>query len=66
LHANSSAVLIIWVNFIATGSPNGKGLAVWPEVGEKKEVMELGDVAQPVPLAGSDAKFDFIKKLLNR
>jgi len=55
-----------WANFISSGNPNGKGLAVWPEVGEKKEVMELGDVTQPVPLSGSDARFDFFKKLLTR
>ena len=55
-----------WVNFIATGNPNGNGLAAWPEVGEKKQVMELGDVTQPFPMAGSDAQYDFFKKVLSR
>ncbi len=55
-----------WANFIAAGDPNGKGLNRWPEVGDKKEVMELGDVTQPVPLAGSDARFEFFKRFLTR
>jgi carboxylesterase type B len=51
-----------WVNFIATGDPNGKGLSSWPAVGEKREIMEVGDVNQPVPAAGSSAKFIFFEK----
>ena len=55
-----------WANFISAGDPNGKGLAAWPEVGDKKVVMELGDVTQPVPLTGSDAQYDFFKRFLIR
>jgi para-nitrobenzyl esterase len=34
-----------WVNFAATGNPNGKGLPQWPAYSEKKgdKNMVLGD-----------------------
>ena len=53
-----------WTNFMRTGDPNGKGLKSWAPVGEKPEVMELGDIAGPVAVAGSEAKFAFFQKLL--
>ena len=53
-----------WVNFISTGDPNGKGLKIWPEAGDKPEVMEVGDKTGPVPVAGDAAKFAFFEKFL--
>ena len=53
-----------WANFISAGDPNGKGLAAWPAVGEKPEVMELGDKTGPVSAAGSDAKYKFLEAFL--
>ena len=53
-----------WANFIATADPNGKGLPSWPAVGEKPEVMEVGDLNQPVSVSGSSAKFAFFEKFL--
>jgi para-nitrobenzyl esterase len=55
-----------WANFVATGDPNAKGLASWPSVGDKPEVMELGDVTRPVPVAGSPAKFTFFENFFIR
>jgi para-nitrobenzyl esterase len=40
-----------WVNFAATGDPNGKGLPLWPVWSEKDtHVMEFGDRIQAKPL----------------
>jgi para-nitrobenzyl esterase len=50
-----------WTNFAATGDPNGKGLAAWPAVGERPEVMEVGDKTELIPVAGSEAKFKFFE-----
>jgi para-nitrobenzyl esterase len=52
-----------WANFISTGNPNGKGLAVWPAVSEKPGfTMELGDKAAPIPVAGSKEKQTLFEK----
>lgn len=55
-----------WANFAANGDPNGKGLPHWPAVGEKPEVMEVGDKTAPVPAAGSAAKFRFFEEFLSK
>ena len=52
-------------NFVKTGDPNGKGLPRWNPVGDKPEVMEVGDVMEPVPLAGDTAKYTFFEKFLS-
>jgi para-nitrobenzyl esterase len=55
-----------WANFISTGDPNGKGLPSWPAFGVSPEVMEVGDINQPVPVSGSSAKFAFFEKYFAR
>jgi para-nitrobenzyl esterase len=52
-----------WTNFIATGDPNGKGLATWPTFREKsEETMELGDKMGPRPIISRE-KLEALKKL---
>ena len=53
-----------WANFVTNGDPNGKGVAQWQPVGARPEVMETGDDFKQVPVAGSQAKFDFWKSYL--
>ena len=53
-----------WANFAATGDPNGAGLPRWDAVGDRREVMEVGDKTGPVPLAGTPAKVAFFEKSL--
>lgn len=52
-----------WVNFAATGNPNGKGLPYWAPVNPKKPVvMELGDHFGPIPIASSKPRLNFWKR----
>lgn len=53
-----------WANFVTHGDPNGKGLAHWQPTGKQPRVMEAGNDFKPVPVAGSQAKFDFWKSFL--
>lgn len=53
-----------WVNFATAGDPNGKGLTVWPAVGEKAETMEIGDKPGAIAAAGSPEKLAFWEKTL--
>lgn len=55
-----------WANFALQGDPNGKGLAVWPAIGDKPETMELGDRTGVIAAAGSAAKFAFFEKYFAR
>jgi para-nitrobenzyl esterase len=52
-----------WANFVATGDPNGKGLARWDASGPSPVVMEVGDKVGPVPVAPAPA-FTFFERLL--
>jgi para-nitrobenzyl esterase len=51
-------------NFVKTGDPNGEGLPRWDPVGEKPEVMEVGDKTMPIPLVSDPAKYAFFERFL--
>jgi carboxylesterase type B len=58
-HAVARLMSGYWVNFIASGDPNGPGLPAWPGYApEAPNVMELGDGNAPSPLA-EPARLDF-------
>jgi para-nitrobenzyl esterase len=49
-----------WVNFAATGDPNGRGLPKWPMYSEKSDVaLELGTEIKPLP-GLHKAELDFL------
>ena len=55
-----------WANFAANGDPNGKGLAGWPAVDEKPEIMEVGDETGPIRVARSQERFKFFEAFLTK
>jgi len=55
-----------WANFAATGNPNGPGLPVWTAIGEKPEIMEVGDTTGAIPVAGSPVKIEFFEAFLSQ
>lgn len=51
-----------WVNYIATGNPNGEGLPIWPQYDPNiPQVMDLGTDYKAKPIA-PDEKIDFWKR----
>ena len=51
-----------WVNFAATGDPNGKGLPAWPAYSRAAErAFELGPTIGPIPIPNA-AALDLIDK----
>ena len=55
-----------WANFTRTGDPNGRGLARWPAVDARRQVMEVGDRNAPVPLASDPAAVAFFEREITR
>ena len=56
----ADAMSSYWVNFAATGDPNGKGLPKWPAYRESSDIgLELGDHIAPVP-GLHKAQLDFL------
>ena len=54
-----------WVNFVKTGDPNGESLPEWPPYSpDVKEVMEIGENTGMIPIAATEARFEFLKKQL--
>lgn len=54
-----------WVNFAATGNPNGNALPAWPAFSPDSKVeMQLGDHTGVIPVAPA-AKFDFFKQFFD-
>jgi para-nitrobenzyl esterase len=53
-----------WANFATAGDPNGKSMPQWNPVGDRPEIMEVGDKTEPIPPTGDAAKFDFFKRFL--
>ena len=65
-HRIAALVSAYWVNFATKGNPNGRGLPQWPEVNSHSAMtMQLGDATGPIPVAGSEAKLNFWKQVLN-
>ena len=61
-HRIAEAMSSYYVNFVATGNPNGKGLASWPAIDPASGVtMELGDHYRPIPVADK-ARLDLMKQ----
>ena len=62
--AISDTISRYWVNFIKTGSPNKKGLPVWPALNPAEHAtMELGDRIAPQPVV-SPEKFNLWTRYL--
>jgi para-nitrobenzyl esterase len=55
-----------WANFAMNGDPNGKGLPQWNPVGDKPEIMKVGDKTAPIQAAGDSVKHYFFKKFLTQ
>ena len=65
-HKIAETMSSYWVNFVKTGDPNGKGLPRWAPVSAGPQSMEVGDKFGPIPVAGSQAKYEFWERLMNK
>jgi para-nitrobenzyl esterase len=62
----AQAMSSYWVNFAATGDPNGKGMLKWPAYRAKDDVaMGFGDDIQVKPLPHKEA-LDFLDRYFDR
>jgi para-nitrobenzyl esterase len=60
----SDQISSYWVNFAATGDPNGSGLPAWPAFDPKqRDVQELGSHVGPIP-APDAARLEFFDRRL--
>jgi para-nitrobenzyl esterase len=64
-HEIADVMSSYWANFVTNGDPNGKGVPHWRPVGDQPEVMEVGNDFKQVPVAASQAKFEFWKRFLS-
>jgi para-nitrobenzyl esterase len=49
-----------WINFAATGNPNGRDRPSWPKYDENKDLaLGLGDEVRPIPVPNK-AGLDFL------
>jgi len=65
-HKIAAMMSSYWANFAATGNPNAAGLPVWPAISDKQEIMEVGDMTQPIPVASTPAKIAFFTSVLTQ
>lgn len=66
-HQVSDAVSSYWINFAASGNPNGKSLANWPAYNpDAHATMELGARMGPMPEAGTQERLAFQIKYLEQ
>jgi len=64
-HRVADIVTRYWINFAATGDPNGPGLPHWPaHAGDSATVMELGADFRSVPVA-DPARLDFWQRFFH-
>jgi para-nitrobenzyl esterase len=66
-HQVSDMLSSYWVNFAASGDPNGKGLAKWPAFDDRKSdrAMVLGDQAEVGP-APNQAQLGFFESVYEK
>ena len=63
-HQIADTLSSYWVNFATTGDPNGRALPVWPAVGNDAAVtMEVGEEFRAIPIAATQARIDFFRRL---
>jgi para-nitrobenzyl esterase len=65
-HQIADTLSSYWVNFAASGDPNGKALPVWPAIGADAAVtMEIGEQFRAIPIAGTQARIEFFRRFLS-
>jgi para-nitrobenzyl esterase len=66
-HQVSDAVSSYWINFAASGNPNGQSLAKWPAYSpDAHATMELGAKMGPMPETGTPERLAFQIKYLEQ
>ena len=66
-HQIAATLSSYWANFAATGDPNGKALPAWsPVTSQTATTMEVGEHFRAIPIAGSPARIEFLKRFAAR